>query len=374
MRPLLLEAIDTFHRESAEKVEARVDAIIEAAEDELLFWSIDPADPDGAHLEEGNGRPGSGHARQDEILARLRAYIDSARPDIDANRRADHAEDYTTSARPWSASFVSHLHREAGWSEAEGFAFHNGHSKYIRQALCNRLNRDYSKPFWLYRADEAEIEEGDLVGVPRGGFAADFDFDLSFFQMSGVDGDVPRIVWQAGEWRLGRGEFTSHTDVVVRFEDRESDDPVEAAFTLKNALAVGGNTSHIGGPNAHTCGLKRFAMRNGRLLPDPDVFVIKLLRERHFDDWRDLSRAKLGVEGTEEEVAALLDPLARNSLLDVFGTQDDDGPRVLPSDLVRLFDRHRDLILPDEGDTPVTEIDFGVPVRPMMQIIPPDVA
>lgn len=84
--------------------------------------------------------------------------------------------------KAWSAVAVSAIYERAGVYDTfdldaggtglpsevlPGHRFpirpHASHSVYIRDAIVNRLNRDYSRPFWFYRLDEIQPSLGDIV-------------------------------------------------------------------------------------------------------------------------------------------------------------------------------------------------------------------
>ncbi|MBN7769291.1 helix-hairpin-helix domain-containing protein [Marinobacter daepoensis] len=371
MKHLLERRAEAFVAESLQRIDTRIASAVSEGNKELAFWAADPADPEGPRIVESDGGENSHHSRKQEIQDKLYDYITSARPGLSEQDRRTHAREYASNKSPWSASFISHLFRSAGWTEAQGFAFYNGHNRYIRQALCNRLNRDYLKPFWLFRPDEVELEVGDIVGAPRAGFANDFSFTTSFF---GTPDGLPMIRRKNGVWETGEGEFASHTDMVLRLEDRTSDAPADTVAKLQNALVIGGNTAHLDLAGGHTCGLKKVQMRNG-VIDDTSVdFVIKILRQEHFEEWLTLQKSKISSELVDRiRVDAVLEPIRRNSLLEVFGTSVGNR-RVLPQELVELLDDNRSLILPDEGETPIESIDFGTDPRPEVSLLPPDVA
>lgn len=94
--------------------------------------------------------------------------------------------------QPWSAAFISHVVRKAGY---KGFKFAAAHAHYIRDAAAKRRTGDKTAPFWGFDLNEHKPQLGDLVCLWR-------EKSVSFD-------------------RLPSGGFKSHCDIVVEVRDRE---------------------------------------------------------------------------------------------------------------------------------------------------------
>lgn len=104
---------------------------------------------------------------------------------------------------PWSACFVSYVVRQAGVPSSE-FAFSEGHSTYIREAIKAQKTADKSKAYWGFRIDDPEaiLTPGDLVGAGRG---------------KGMTFEKAQALFNR------KGAYESHCDVVVAVRPGEAD-------------------------------------------------------------------------------------------------------------------------------------------------------
>jgi hypothetical protein len=86
---------------------------------------------------------------------------------------------------PWSAAFVAWVVREAGggerFSKIDGKTNYEtdfrpaAHWRYVAPAEINRNMKSTVNPFWAYRVNEIEPQEGDIVVKSRGKRVATFD-------------------------------------------------------------------------------------------------------------------------------------------------------------------------------------------------------
>ncbi len=95
---------------------------------------------------------------------------------------------------PWSAAFISWLHKEAGFGER--FRYSPLHATYIRDSILARKSEDPDAAYWGYRLSERAPQVGDLVGYARQG-GITFDYQPS--------------------------RYFSHTDLVVAVRPNEID-------------------------------------------------------------------------------------------------------------------------------------------------------
>jgi len=100
----------------------------------------------------------------------------------------------------WSAAFISYIMKKSG--AGSDWKYSPSHSTYIVDSIKNRKENN-SNPFKGYKPEEVKLEVGDLVGKAR---------------QSGVDYDT-------------KGNYKSHTDVVVNIKDGIAD-------------TIGGNVSN----------------------------------------------------------------------------------------------------------------------------------
>lgn len=135
----------------------------------------------------------------------------------------------------WSAAFISYLVHLAGGGERFHYSFR--HSDYIHRAINAHLGGEPA-PFAGFRADEAPIQPGDIVGMNRSE-AEPIDYD----------------------WAAEHERYKSHCDIVVS---------VEGGFLT----TVGGNVGEAPG----YVGTKTFTWRKGALInprkPNQHVFVV----------------------------------------------------------------------------------------------------
>lgn len=345
-----LERARAWARAQTDDARARRTAIGQAADAEYRFWAEDPANPDVDRIEEGEALPGSGHARQAELLARFENYARSV------GRDAAHAGRAAGDNWAWSAAFVSHVMLQGGATADLGFQPSAGHSRYTIEALCNRLNRDHSRPFWLHRLDEVPVEVGDIIVKARPN--SQIDFDRVFFELSSGQ---PRIRFRNGAWAFGGGEFVSHADIVV-------DAAGGRAFT------VGGNTRHLDG-TINVVGKRRYELDGGGHVvrevdaagnPHPQSSpwaIIKMLGATEFDRW-----VELQVEWINAMNGANVPSLERNTFLDVFGTGD-----ALPNAALNPAATRR-AIFPDSRQADLGDIDLTVMFTPRADPIPSNLA
>jgi hypothetical protein len=100
----------------------------------------------------------------------------------------------------WSAAFISYIMKKSG--AGSDWKYSPSHSTYIVDSIKNRKENN-SNPFKGYKPEEVKLEIGDLVGKAR---------------QSGVDYNT-------------KGNYKSHTDVVVNIKDGVAD-------------TIGGNVSN----------------------------------------------------------------------------------------------------------------------------------
>lgn len=345
---------------------------------EYSAWGDDPADLDGSRIRELEARPGSGHARQQELLNRLETYSRAAQPNQGRVFHANQALDYAHSRSPWSAAFVSAIYTGAGLGLAEGFRVSAGHSQYILEALVNRLNRDYMRPFWLFRHTEVPVAVGDIICKSRAG--ASLDFDETLLSLSNGQ---PRIRFRGGEWSWGPGEFTSHADIVHSFE--VAPDGSRFVFT------VGGNIQHLDN-TANTAGKKKYRLaHNGSVEEEvrsalhPDVVagtaaensthpnnsvwaVIKMLDLEDFEEWQRLYSDYLDAVDPKD---FWIDTFA-----EVFGTPNAAGEIELSTATLSFLQQNGRgrAIFPESSAVDFSDVDRTILFKPVPQLLPPNVA
>lgn len=347
---------------------------------EYTIWSVDQANPDVGRIDESAAVPGSGHAMQETLLDRLKAYIVAARPERNNRFHEDFAllAAQDSSKGPWSAAFISYLMNEAGFNRENGFYLWNGHSRYTTQALINRLNRDYSKPFWLFRPSEVSVDVGDIIVKSRAGTQLNFDED--FFR---VAAGMPRIKFENGEWSFGGSEFTSHADMVLEL----TTDGAGNRF----AMTIGGNTSHLTGVD-DTVGKQKYLLTaDGKV--DMEVYdalhnrvvngtaaagdehhlnsvwaVIKILDDEWFDDWKRLFEQY--VDGTT------VGNFSEDSFLEVFGQSNAAGDLELRPGILNFLQtgNRGSLIFPESNQSDFSDVNRSVLFKPIFQPIPNNLA
>jgi competence ComEA-like helix-hairpin-helix protein len=381
-RPLIDLALkrkaDEWATDSAARTTIRRTMALISAREEYDNWASNPADPDANRFDEDVAQPGSGDAAQARLLGSLESYIAAARPEKNARWHEAQALDYANDAKAWSASFISFLMSEAGIGRTDGFHLWNGHSRYTIEALVNRLNRDYGRPFWLFRPDEVPVAIGDIVVKARGG--ATIDFNEVFFELSQ---GTPRLVFEKGVWRWGGGEFTSHADMVMEIVDDGGGN--------RFAYTIGGNTEHLTG-DVNTVGKKKYLLdATGHI--DEEVYdalhsdvtagthaagdthdnnsawaVIKMLDSTWFDEWKQLFERS--VDGSDTT------GLSEDTFLEVFGSETAQGGRELPAaTLTFLQANNRGAnIFPESNAADFSDVDRAVPFKPTFTYVPSNLA
>jgi hypothetical protein len=122
----------------------------------------------------------------------------------------------------WSAAFISYVMKKSG--AGSDWKYSTSHSTYIVDSIKNRKENN-SNPFKGYKPEEVKLEVGDLVGKAR---------------QSGVDYDT-------------KGNYKSHTDIVVNIKDGIADTiggnvsdsvyltkvPIDASGKIDNSKVAG---------------------------------------------------------------------------------------------------------------------------------------
>ncbi len=126
---------------------------------------------------------------------------------------------------------------------------------YIVQALVNRKNEDYDKPFWLYDIGEQFIMSGDILCKNRGD-DPDYTFDyLAYSANNKIKRSTNSI------WTVSSSTGSAHTDIIV---DRVIEDGNSFIYTLGgNTLDLGPNgdyTDSNGTPFASAVGRKKWKL------------------------------------------------------------------------------------------------------------------
>lgn len=141
---------------------------------------------------------------------------------------------------PWSAAFVSYVVKQAGVTRSDGFQFSPRHMRYIVQALVNKLNTDYNKPFWLHNVGEIEPKPGDIICKNRG---------ESWTYGGLIQNKVTKN--DQGIYEVSDDSGVSHGDIVVENYSKNGNRYIET---------IGGNTRDLGSNGeydiAHTVGRK----------------------------------------------------------------------------------------------------------------------
>jgi hypothetical protein len=101
------------------------------------------------------------------------------------------------------------------------------HIGYILEALANRKNEDYDRPFWLYHVDEIEPEPGDILCKNRAG---------TTWTYGGLEGDRLHKA-DDGTWEVTDYSGKSHGDIVVKKYAKDGNRYIET---------IGGNTRDLG--------------------------------------------------------------------------------------------------------------------------------
>ena len=355
----------------------RATAILEGR-NEYLLWASNQADPDAGRIDEREAIPGSGHALQATLLDQLKAYIVAARPERNDRFHEDRALAYANDTEAWSASFISYLMSEAGFDRDKGFYLWNGHSRYTTQALINRLNRDYAKPFWLFRPSEVSVDVGDIIVKSRAGTQLNFDED--FFR---VAAGMPRLKFENREWSFGGSEFTSHADMVLEL----TTDGAGNRF----AMTIGGNTAHLTGED-DTVGKQKYLLTadgkvnmevyddlHSRVVNGTDNAgdehhlnsvwaVIKILDAQWFEDWKRLFDRY--IDGTTPG------NFSEDSFLEVFGQPNASGDLEIPPALLTFLQANNrgNLIFPESNQADFGDVDRTVLFKPIFQPIPSNLA
>lgn len=362
----LVEAAQDWADARTAETTARREQLENAGFDEFAFWGSDPADPNAGRLTEGVARRASAHPRRDEVAGRLREYVETVRPGLTDARYDAIVESYARSSSAWSAVFISHLMARAGIGADQGFRTSRSHSHYIVEALINRLNRDYEKPFWLFRPTEVPVAEGDIVVRSRGGGGLSFDRSL----VGNHPGTAPRpiIRFRNGQWSHRSGYFDSHTDMVLDLE-------TNPGFVD----TIGGNTSHLDG-TSNTVGKRRYQVQaDGTLGPEVDDAnapvanaqvpwaIIRILDATDFDRWAQIVE---DVATGEDDSALSVD-----SFLEVFGEDTAAGGRVLRAPVLQTLqaDGNGRAIFGRSAAADFSDIDKSVRLKPFPRAIPSNV-
>lgn len=383
-----LLARQALHRQAQEWAQSQSnDAIAQttlaqvAGRDEYLEWASNQNTPDTNRLRDDDAQPGSGHSEQARLLGKLTDYIAAARPNRNAQFHRNTARNYTDDTAAWSASFVSFLMSESGADRSKGFHLWNGHSRYTIEALVNRLNRDYSRPFWLFRPSEVSVAVGDIIVKARTNQT--IEFDRQFFELSGTaPNTLPRIRFENGKWEWGRGEFTSHADMVL---DIVTEGGTQYAYT------IGGNTEHLDG-TADTVGKKKYRLSAaGEVVEEvydalhPRVVagtnnagdvhrhnsvwaVIKRLDSTWFDDWRRHFDAY--IDATDSA------PFMEDSFLEVFGTPNAAGDLEMDAATMTFLQASNRgaSIFPESTEPDFSDMDRNILFAPIFHVLPGNVA
>ena len=346
-----------------------------AGDDEYLFWADDPLNPDTTRLRDEMAKPGSGHARQADLLTRLEDYSRNVHPGGSNSFQKGHALDYADDVAFWSAAFISWLYSQAGLGLAQGFRSADNHSHFVLEALVNRLNRDYARPFWLFRPNEVEVAVGDILVKARGGQTLVWDEALL-----DVDSGKPTIRFQNGQWAWGGASFGSHSDMVLSFD-----------ATSGFVYTLGGNTEHLDG-GMDTAGKRKYRLDASLHAVEqvfdalhPDVIagtkaensavadqslwaVVKLLDVDAFDECARLYAGSL--DATDPDAFVI------DTFLEVFGQPNAAGDLELPAaTLTRLQSGGRGrAMFPASKRADFSDLDRRLMLKPVPQIIPPDLA
>ena len=243
-------------RQKSENMQQRIrswrQAIPALARREFDFWELD----DGTRRRERAARQAAPNQLVRPTVEQANQYfnrlVEYRRATGESNEIAfnkvwdeiDGSED-----EAWSASFNSYIMQQAGVRRVanrtrypDGFRFNASHSRYIAEALINRLNRDYSRPFWLYRLDEVAVEVGDIICKSSGNPPADeriiFD-DLLGIERVSRDQYVSFLQFRNRMWSWNGDWLNSHSDIIM-----EVGDVTVGSTTLRCATTVGGNTTH----------------------------------------------------------------------------------------------------------------------------------
>ena len=238
----------------------------------------------------------------------------------------------------WSAIFNSWVMYKAG-ADRIGFLPHGGHSRYASEALLNRLNRRYDKPFWFFRKDERSPEIGDIIlkGRPN----KSIDWRTAFFEP--IPSGKTQVKLVSEKWIWGGREYGSHADIVIEKDETSEEINVNGTMTKVAFLnTIGGNTTDYLSDQSHTVGKKRYAINEkGFIVGEVDRNnvvrgaksntswgILSWLREEDYDAW------------IQEELQAMMsfnNPAVRNTLFETFrdGASFSTATRIMIGDNLR---------------------------------------
>ncbi len=306
----------------SDKTESWRDDIRSIAMDEFDAWentSPPAANTTNTRLQEGSGL----------VRSRLKAYANAPYHDFNDTRLNSYSTGAHSNRSPWSAVFISFIMKEASIAKQDGFQFALKHIVYMTQALVNRLNRDYSKPFWLYNIDEVSVEIGDIILRESDG--TNINFNTTF---------IPFIECENGKWSRANPTGNSHSDVIYSIETENGN---------RYAYTLGGNTRHLNSQE-HTVGKGKYLLDSNGLIQHevydslhPRVVndstlentihnknspraIIKILNATHFQEWQNFFDELLSADTETER-----DALKVDTFLQVFGVDDGSGNRIYPT-------------------------------------------